>query len=595
MKRATDQHPASSIKHQASSIKHPASSIIEVTTTTISTKYMRSICLYFQVHQPYRLRTYRFFNIGDDHHYYDDYQNRQIIKRVAEKCYLPANKLMLDLIREYGTAFKVSFSISGTALEQLKQYAPEVIKGFRQLADTGCVEFLAETYAHSLASIGNPVEFERQVNRHSEAIEALFGIRPQTFRNSELIYSDAIGEKIAGMGYNTVVTEGAKHILGWKSPNYMYCSARTPKLKLLLRNFRLSDDIAFRFSTQSWSEWPLTAEKFTGWLNSVEAREEVVNVFIDYETMGERQWKETGIFEFFSALPRVVLSKSNFRFATPSEISKTLQPVAQLHVPHPISWADEERDLTSWLGNELQDEAFSKLYSLAGRILELDDPELNKDWEYLQTTDHFYYMCTKWFSDGTVHKYFNPYPSPYEAFINYMNVLSDFTIRVDQASGKRKVSGLKSGTKKSQEKEKLQKPSRKEPRTTTGNLVEEVHIKKLPAIRAAKVRARKAAVPAGKATKEKKTEAPFKSLNFEDILTMSDSKIKKVIKNIEIETVTAAMKGADRDLREKVEKNLGKRALKTYKELLKQLKTISKSEIKKSQKLIEKQIKLLSK
>jgi alpha-amylase len=556
---------------------------------------MRSICLYFQVHQPYRLRTYRFFNIGDDHHYYDDYQNRQIIKRVAEKCYLPANKMMLGLIREYGTAFKVSFSISGTALEQLQQYAPEVIQGFRQLAKTGCVEFLAETYPHSLASLGNREEFMRQVKRHSDIIESLFGQTPRTFRNSELIYSDGIGEMVADMGFTTLMTEGAKHILGWKSPNYMYCSARTPKLKLLLRNFRLSDDIAFRFSTHTWPEWPLTAEKFTGWLNRIEPREEVVNIFIDYETIGERQWKETGIFDFFTALPKVILSKSNFRFSTPSELTNILQPVAQLHVPHAISWADEERDLASWLGNELQDEAFSKLYALNGRIQTLDDHAIERDWQYLQTSDHFYYMCTKWFSDGTVHKYFNPYPSPYEAFINYMNVLSDFTIRVEEAISKKSALVSKPKAKLSKETEKAPKPVRKVPRTTRGKLIEERHVQKVVNIKAAKVKAENVRKTPVTTTREKTVEKAFKSLNFDDIITLSDSKIKKVIKNLEIGTVSAAMKGANKELREKVEKNLGKRALKTYKDLLQQIKTISESEIKKSRKLIEKQIKLLTK
>jgi alpha-amylase len=556
---------------------------------------MRSICLYFQVHQPFRLRTYRFFNIGDDHHYYDDYQNRQITRRVAEKCYIPANKMMLDLIKEYGTAFKVSFSISGTALEQLQLYAPEVIQGFRQLAKTGCVEFLAETYSHSLASLGNREEFVRQVKHHSNTIELLFGQKPQTFRNSELIYSDGIGEMAADMGFTTLMTEGAKHILGWKSPNYMYCSARSPKLKLLLRNFRLSDDIAFRFSTTGWPEWPLTAEKFTGWLNGIAPREDVVNIFIDYETIGERQWKETGIFEFFKALPKVVLSKSNFRFSTPAELMHTLQPVAQLHVPYPISWADEERDLTSWLGNELQDEAFSKLYALTERIQTLDDPAIERDWQYLQVSDHFYYMCTKWFSDGTVHKHFNPYPSPYEAFINYMNVLSDFTIRVDEAIAKKHASGLKDKIKEQKVKEKTQKVIRKAPRTTTGKLIEVGHVKKLTTIKAEKTRAENARKAVVKTTKEKVTEDVFKSLNFDNIITLSDSKIKKIIKNLELETIATAMKGANKELREKVEKNLGKRASKTYKELLKQIKTISVSEIKKSRKLIEKQIKLLTK
>jgi alpha-amylase len=562
---------------------------------------MRSICLYFQVHQPFRLRTYRFFNIGDDHHYYDDNQNRQIIKRVAEKCYLPANKMMLDLIKEYGTAFKLSFSISGTALEQLQQYAPEVIKGFKQLADTGCVEFLAETYSHSLASLGNREEFERQVKRHSDTIESLFGQKPQTFRNSELIYSDKIGEMVEEMGFSCMLTEGAKHILGWKSPNYMYCSARNPKLKLFLRNFRLSDDIAFRFSTHTWPEWPMTAEKFTGWLNGIEPREEVVNVFIDYETIGERQWKGTGIFDFFTALPKVVLSKSNFRFSTPTELMNVIQPVAQLHVPHPISWADEERDLTSWLGNELQDEAFSKLYALTDRIQTIKDAAIARDWQYLQTTDHFYYMCTKWFSDGTVHKYFNPYPSPYEAFINYMNVLSDFTIRVEDAIAKRSTSDSPAKvirltkSEKALKPEKLEKTSVKRPRTTAGRLVEESNIKKAPDLKALKAKVESGKKSVAKKSSEKPGEKDFKHLNFEDIITLSDNKIKKLIRNLEIETVSTALKGAKKDVREKVERNLGKRALENYKEFLRQIKTISESEIKKSRKLMEKQIKLLTK
>jgi len=556
---------------------------------------MRSICLYFQVHQPFRLRTYRFFNIGDDHHYYDDYQNRQIIKRVAEKCYLPANKMMLDLIKEYGTAFKISFSISGTAIEQLQQYAPEVIKGFRQLADTGCVEFLAETYSHSLASLGNRDEFFRQVKRHSDTMESLFGQKPTTFRNSELIYSDGIGEMVHEMGFTSLMTEGAKHILGWKSPNYMYCSARTPKLKLLLRNFRLSDDIAFRFSTHSWPEWPLTTEKFTGWLNGIEEKEEVVNVFIDYETIGERQWKETGIFDFFTALPKAVLTHSNFRFAVPSELVDVLQPVAQLHVPYPISWADEERDLTSWLGNELQDEAFSKLYALTDRIQALGDPAIQKDWQYLQTTDHFYYMCTKWFSDGGVHKYFNPYPSPYEAFINYMNVLSDFSIVVDDTIAKKNAKAIKPVARKFQVEENPEKEKRKTPRKTKGKLVEEEHVHAVPSRKRVKAKIENSVKTAKKSFQEKSVEKEYKPLNFETIISLSDAKVKKIIKNVEIETLTAAMKSANKDIREKVEKNLGKRALNTYKEILRQLKTISESEIKKSRKLIEKQIKLLTK
>lgn len=555
---------------------------------------MRSICLYFQVHQPYRLRTYRFFNIGDDHQYYDDYQNRHIVRRVADKCYLPANKMMLELIQEFGSAFKLSYSISGTAIEQLTQHAPEVIHGFRKLAETGCVEFLAETYSHSMASIGNRDEFIRQVEQHGKMIENLFGQKPTTFRNTELIYSDAIGEMVADMGYTTMMTEGAKQILGWKSPNYMYCSSKNPKLKLLLRNFRLSDDIAFRFATKTWPEWPITAEKFTGWLNGIDAREEVVNVFIDYETIGERLWKETGIFEFFKALPKTILSKSNFSFNTPAELTNKLQPVASIHVPFPISWADEERDLTSWLGNELQDEAFSKLYALTESVKRCKDKSIQRDWQLLQTSDHFYYMCTKWFSDGTVHKYFNPYPSPYEAFINYMNVLSDFMIRVENENAGN-VSLITS-----KEKSSAQPAVKKSAKTTSGTrklkIVETVKTSK--SITTAKTKAKKALADDAKKKpgKEVKTvEKAFSPLNFEDIIGVSDRVIKKIIKDIDIETVSAAMKDADKEIREKVEKNLGKRALKTYHEFLAQLKKLNASEIKKSRDIIAKQLRKNSK
>lgn len=400
-------------------------------TKLFISEFMRSICLYFQVHQPFRLRTYRFFNIGHDHHYYDDYQNRHIIRRVAEKSYLPANKLMLELIREYGSAFQISYSISGTALEQLQTYVPAVIESFQELASTGQVEFIAETYAHSLSSLKNKDEFVRQVDKHASTIRELFGKKPLTFRNTELIYSDQIGEMVAEMGFHTMLTEGAKHILGWKSPNYIYCNNLNPKLKVLLRNFPLSDDLTFRFSNQDWSEWPLTTEKFVNWLKSIEKQEEVVNLFIDYETIGEHQWEETGIFDFFRHLPSTVFSTSDFAFKTPDTLYHELQPVSAISVMHPISWADEERDLTAWLGNEMQDEAFAKLYSYESKVRGCDDPSIQRDWIYLQTSNHFYYMCTKWFSAGEVHKYFNPYGSPYEAFINYMNVLSDFMIRVD--------------------------------------------------------------------------------------------------------------------------------------------------------------------
>jgi alpha-amylase len=379
-----------------------------------------------------RLRTYRFFDIGANHNYYDDYQNKFIMRRIADKCYLPMNRLLMELIKEYGPAFKVSFSISGIALDQIRMYAPDALLGFQKLAATGNVEFLAETYSHSLSSLKSQQEFITQVNKHKAAVKHYFGQEPTTFRNTELIYSDAIGETVAGMGFKTQLTEGAKHILGWKSPNYIYCNAINPKLKILLKNYQLSDDIAFRFSERGWSEWPLTTEKYVDWLNAVDPKQEVVNLFMDYETFGEHQWRETGIFEFIRALPARIFSHSDFTFNTPSELSDKLQPMSAIHVEDAISWADEERDLTAWLGNDLQDDAFDNLYLLEDMVGKSDDPEIQKDWCLLQTSDHFYYMCTKWFSDGDVHKYFNPYGSPYDAYINYMNVISDFRLRLEQ-------------------------------------------------------------------------------------------------------------------------------------------------------------------
>lgn len=391
---------------------------------------MRSICFYFQVHQPFRLKKYRFFDIGNDHSYYNDYENRTIMRKVAEKCYLPANQLFLDLVNEYGDNFKIAYSLSGTVIDQFELYAPDVLESFQKLFATGRVELLDETYSHSLSSLRHEDVFDYQVNRHRRKVKELFGIEPKIFRNTELIYSDEIGEKVAKLGYEGMLTEGARHIMGWKSPNYLYCNAINPKLKLLLKNFKLSDDIAFRFSNSAWDEYPLTAEKYVSWLNAIDPNEEVINLFMDYETFGEHQWKETGIFDFMRALPEKVFKYSDYQFHTPSEVVAKHNPVGVLNVPYPISWADEERDLTAWLGNELQNEAFENLYKLFERVKELDDPELWRDWLYLQTSDHFYYMCTKWFSDGDVHKYFNPYSSPYEAFINYMNILSDFRIRL---------------------------------------------------------------------------------------------------------------------------------------------------------------------
>ncbi len=391
----------------------------------------KTLCFYFQVHQPLRLRQYRFFDIGKDHYYYDDFANRTITRKVADRCYLPANKLMLELIKEYGKQFKLAFSISGLAIEQFEMYAPDVLESFKALAKTGCVEFLAETYAHSLAAVKDPAEFRAQVEEHAALIKKHFGQKPVTFRNTELIYSDEIGAMVADMGYNTMITEGAKHILGWKSPNYIYNNPVNPKLKLLLKNYVLSDDIAFRFSDRGWNQWPLTVEKYVDWLNVASKKDDLINLFMDYETFGEHQGVETGIFAFLRHLPARVFSNSNFEFLTPSEASVKHQPVAPLHVPFAISWADEERDLSAWLGNELQNEAVAQLYRLGEKIKPLKDKNIWQEYRRLQSSDHFYYMCTKFFSDGAVHKYFTPYDTPYEAFMNYMNILSDFAARVD--------------------------------------------------------------------------------------------------------------------------------------------------------------------
>ena len=387
----------------------------------------KSICLYFQVHQPTRLRLYRFFDIGKDSHYYDDFANRTILRRVAQKCYHPMNQLMLELINANKGKFKIAYSISGSALEQFQRFAPEVIDSFKALAATGRVEFLAETFYHSLASLGSDSEFKHQVAKHAAKIEELFGVKPTVFRNTELIYDNSIGEIVYEMGYKTMLTEGARHIMGWQSPNFVYTSATQPRLKLLLRNYTLSDDIAFRFAQNK-----VTADQYVGWLKENAKDGDVVNLFMDYETFGEHQGAETGIFDFMKALPAAVLKDGTFGFATPSEVVKKYKPVADIDVEDPISWADEERDVTAWLGNELQSEAFKKVYAMKEKLAIVNDPDLYEDWGHLQESDHFYYMCTKFFSDGEVHKYFNPYDTPYEAFINYMNVISDFQIRLDE-------------------------------------------------------------------------------------------------------------------------------------------------------------------
>ncbi len=400
---------------------------------------MKSICLLFQVHQPLRHRRYRFFDIGNDHYYYDDYTNETVIKNLSQKCYLPANSLLTELAKKLKSKLKVAFSVSGVALEQFEIYAPEVIRSFKKLNSTGCVEFLSETWSHSLSSLSDKNAFENQVKMHERRISELFGSKPSVFSNTEMIYSDQIGSQIFKMGYKGIITEGPRHVLGWKSPNFVYVNALNPRLKVLMRNFKLSDDISFRFSNKDWSEYPLTAGKYIGWIKNLNPREEVVNLFLNYETLGGIQPAESGIFDFLEYFISGVASDDELKFAFPAEIIKDTQPVSAVNVPYPISWADEERDLTAWLGNDMQKEAFRKLYSICERMKECRNEKLLKDWNYLQVSDHFYYMSTKLFSNGEVHSYFNPFDSPYEAFINYMNILSDFKIRLNSVVPANKV------------------------------------------------------------------------------------------------------------------------------------------------------------
>lgn len=395
---------------------------------------MKNICFYFQVHQPFRLKQFRFFDIGKDVSYFDDSANRSIMNKVAEKCYLPANAVLLSQIKKHKGEFKVAFSISGTALEQFERFTPKVIDSFKELAQTGCVEFLAETYYHSLSSMIGTADFEYQVAKHRQKIKSLFGVEPAVFRNTELIYSDLIGARVGKMGFKAILAEGADAILEKRSPNVLYVNPYYPSLRILLRNYRLSDDIAFRFSNKGWPEWPLTVEKYVKWLKETSSTDQVVNLFMDYETFGEHQWASTGIFSFLELLPTAILKSKEFMFATPSEVVDLCTPVDVLHVQSNISWADQERDLSAWLGNGLQDNAFEKLNSLFDAVTKLNDDKVSSIWGKLQSSDHFYYMCVKYLSDGDVHKYFNHYNSPYEAFITYMNVLSDFEIHIKRAT-----------------------------------------------------------------------------------------------------------------------------------------------------------------
>lgn len=396
---------------------------------------MTAICIYFEVHQPRRIKRYRFFDIGEDPHYFNDAgesktNNARIMRKVAEKCYLPANELMFENLARVPD-FRITYSLSGVFLEQCEEYAPDVLDSFKRLAATGRVEFLGETYHHSLAFLRSPREFRDQIALHREALKRHFGVEPRVFRNTELIYRNDLAHEVARLGFRGMLAEGADHILGWRSPAYLYHATDNPRFKLLLKNYRLSDDIAFRFSERSWAEYPLTADKFAYWANAHHGAGDLVNLFMDYETIGEHQWTDTGIFDFWRALPEALLQHPDTWFTTPSEAVEHFRSVDTFDAPHYVSWADIERDISAWLGNELQHDAMRALYELEEPVKKTGNSVLINAWRRLTTSDHFYYMCTKWWSDGDVHAYFNPYESPYEAYISYMNALADLALRAE--------------------------------------------------------------------------------------------------------------------------------------------------------------------
>lgn len=388
---------------------------------------MRTICLYFEIHQNIHLRRYRFFDIGTDHYYYDDYENEKAITETAEKSYVPALNTLIEMAQHYGGFFKCAISLSGCAIEQLENHAPQVIELLQKLNSTGCVEFLAEPYSHGFSSIENPACFKEEVNRLCRKVKTLFGQSPTIFRNACLIYSDDIGELVASMGFKAMLAEGAKHVLGWKSPHFVYNSNRDPNLKLLLRDYSLSEDISLRFSNPSWNEYPLFAETYADWISRLPQDEQVINIFMELCALGIFQPLSSNILEFMKALPEQ-LRKRGITFSTPSEICANFKSSGDLNVEYPTSWVDEERDLSPWIGNVMQKEALSKLYSVADRIRICRDRRIKQDWDYLQASNNLRFMSTK---PNSYNSYRGIYSSPYDAFTNYMNILADFITRVN--------------------------------------------------------------------------------------------------------------------------------------------------------------------
>jgi len=393
----------------------------------------KAIVLYLHVHQPYRVRHYSALETGHQHDYFDapyedQTSNERILHKVAEKSYIPTNRKLIDLLNRH-PEFKLSMSITGTVLEQLERWSPAALQSFKDLVATGRVEIVGETYHHSLAFFYSLAEFEAQVQMHREKVQQLFGQTPRVFRNTELAYNNDLAYWADRAGYKGILAEGWDPVLGWRSPNYVYQPTYTDNIRLLMKNYKLSDDIAFRFGDQNWSEWPMTADKFTHWLNqSGDATN--FNLFMDYETFGEHQWEASGIFDFLDALPNQWLQQPGNSFMTVSEVCDAFEPNDRVDMPNTVTWADTERDLSAWLGNKIQQEAIIDLYELSKPILRTGDLTLIEDWRRLQTSDHFYYMCTKWWNDGDIHAYFSPYDSPYEAYINFMNAYHDLRYRL---------------------------------------------------------------------------------------------------------------------------------------------------------------------
>lgn len=388
---------------------------------------MKTICLYFEIHQIIHLKRYRFFEIGSDHYYYDDFANEQGINEIAGRSYIPALTTLIEMAKANEGAFKVAISISGVALEQLEIYAPSVIELLHELNNTGCCEFLCEPYSHGLSSLANEDCFKEEVNRMKKKIKDYFGQEPKVFRNSSLIYNNEIGSIVAEMGFKGMLIEGAKHVLGWKSPHYLYHCVENPNLKLLMRDYKLSDDISLRFSNSEWSEYPLFADKYINWIDSVPENEQVINLFMELSAIGYFQPLSSNILEFLKALP-VCAKQKGITFSTPSEIVSKLKSVDGMDVPYPMSWTDEERDISPWLGNVMQREAFNKLYSVSERVFLCQDKRIKQDWDYLQASNNFRFMTTK---DSGVSFNRGIYDSPFDAFTNYMNILGDFIQRVN--------------------------------------------------------------------------------------------------------------------------------------------------------------------